>query len=91
MNIGFNRFNFKNYPQLRCQLCSFDETSWFQKGVLHWLWMMANSSVAYFMIDKNRSKEAFLALVKDWEGILVSDYKGFINNGQISGSPAWHT
>jgi transposase len=37
---------------------------------------MANSSVAYFMIHKNRSKEAFQALVQEWEGILVSDNYG---------------
>jgi len=59
-----------------CDVNYIDETSWFQQGVLNWLWVMANRSVAYFMIHKNRSKEAFLALVKDWEGILVSDNYG---------------
>ncbi len=53
-----------------------DETSWFQNGALHWLWVMANRSVAYFMIHKNRSKEAFLELIQDWQGILVSDNYG---------------
>ena len=53
-----------------------DETSWLQGGALNWLWVMVNSTVAYFMIHKNRSKEAFLALVQDWEGILVSDNYG---------------
>lgn len=53
-----------------------DETSWFQNGALNWLWVMANSTVAYFMIHKNRSKEAFLELIQDWEGILVSDNYG---------------
>lgn len=50
-----------------------DETSWFQNGSLNWLWVMVNSSVAYFMIHKNRSKKAFLELIQDWEGILISD------------------
>ena len=50
-----------------------DETSWPLKGALHWLWVLASASVAYFMIHKNRSKEAFKELVKDWTGILVSD------------------
>lgn len=50
-----------------------DETSWLLKGALCWLWVLASTSVAFFMIHKNRSKEAFKALVKDWEGILVSD------------------
>ncbi len=53
-----------------------DETSWFQNGSLNWLWVMVNSTVAYFMIHKNRSKEAFLELIQDWRGILVSDNYG---------------
>ena len=53
-----------------------DETSWFKGGVLRWLWVMANREVAYFMVHKNRSKQAFLALVQDWRGILVSDNYG---------------
>lgn len=53
-----------------------DETSWFKRGGLQWLWVMANASVAYFMIHKNRSKQAFLDLIQDWQGILVSDNYG---------------
>jgi len=53
-----------------------DETSWFQNGKLNWLWVMVNSTVSFFMIHKNRSKEAFLELVQDWDGILVSDNYG---------------
>ena len=53
-----------------------DETSWFRNGTLNWLWVMVNSTVAYFMIHKNRSKEAFLELIQDWRGILVSDNYG---------------
>ena len=60
-----------------------DETSWFMNGTLMWLWTMANATVAYFMIHPNRSKEAFLALIDDWAGILVSDgyglYRKWIN------------
>lgn len=53
-----------------------DETSWLQHGALNWLWVMVNNTVAYFMIHKNRSKEAFLELIQDWEGILISDNYG---------------
>ncbi|MCP3889867.1 MAG: IS66 family transposase [Desulfobulbaceae bacterium] len=53
-----------------------DETSWFQNGALRWLWVMVNSTVAFFMIHQNRSKAAFLELIQDWEGILVSDNYG---------------
>ena len=57
-----------------------DETSWFQQGVLNWLWVMANDTVAYFMIHRNRSKQAFQDLIQDWEGILVSDNYGTYQN-----------
>lgn len=53
-----------------------DETSWLKNGALSWLWVMASSAVAFFMIHSNRSMEAFKSLVKDWEGILVSDGYG---------------
>ncbi|MFP4475778.1 MAG: IS66 family transposase [Desulfatibacillaceae bacterium] len=50
-----------------------DETSWKTESKLKWLWVMANLRVAFFMIHKNRSYEAFCQLVDAWEGILVSD------------------
>jgi transposase len=60
-----------------------DETSWFKENDLHWLWAMVNERVAFYRIDPHRSKEAFEQLVKDWEGILVSDgyglYRKWVN------------
>lgn len=53
-----------------------DETSWFRAGILSWLWVMANSVVAFFMIHPHRDMEAFKSLIGDWEGILVSDGYG---------------
>ena len=50
-----------------------DETSWFRAGILSWLWVMANSAVAFFMIHSKRDTKAFKSLIGDWEGILVSD------------------
>jgi transposase len=47
---------------------------------------MTNVFVAFFMIHKNRSKEAFSALIGAWQGILVSDgyvvYKKWVNKRQ---------
>jgi len=57
-----------------------DETSWFQSGKLQWLWTMVNRTVAFFMIHPNRSKEAFLKLIDDWKGILISDNYGVYVN-----------
>ena len=50
-----------------------DETSWLLHGDRQWLWVMANPAVAYFQIHPNRSKAAFVQLIGDWTGILVSD------------------
>ena len=50
-----------------------DETPWRNCGKLNWLWVMANSVVAFFMVHTNRSRIAFEALVGGWDGILVSD------------------
>jgi transposase len=53
-----------------------DETAWYQHGVLAWLWVMVNTTVALFKVQASRSKAAFEALVKHWAGILVSDGYG---------------
>lgn len=55
---------------------SMDETPWYCQNALQWLWIMATDKVAYYRIDPHRSKEAFLALIEDWQGILVSDGYG---------------
>jgi transposase len=57
-----------------------DETSWFQSETLKWLWVMANTAVSYFMIHSHRSKQAFLALIGNWNGILLSDDYGLYRN-----------
>ena len=63
-----------------------DETSWYQHGVLAWLWVMANTSVAFFSVKASRSKQAFEELVGHWAGILVSDgygvYRKWVNERQ---------
>ena len=53
-----------------------DETPWYCQNALQWLWIMATDKVAYYRIDPHRSKEAFWALIEDWQGILVSDGYG---------------
>ena len=71
----------------RSMLVNFiDETSWYQHGVLAWLWVMANHSVAFFSIKASRSKKAFEELIGHWAGILVSDgygvYRKWVNERQ---------
>ena len=53
-----------------------DETAWYQHGVLAWLWVMVNTTVAFFTVHASRSQAAFEALVERWAGILVSDGYG---------------
>ena len=68
------------------------ETPWKSSGKLNWLWVMANSVVALFMVHPNRSRVAFEALVGGWEGILVSDgYRGYTKTGCMPGKAAWPT
>jgi transposase len=53
-----------------------DETAWYQHGLLAWLWVMVNATVALFKVQAGRSKAAFEALVERWAGIVVSDGYG---------------
>jgi transposase len=53
-----------------------DETAWYQHGVLAWLWVMVNTTVALFSVHASRSRAAFEALIERWAGILVSDGYG---------------
>src|SRR5919199_5097194 len=57
-----------------------DETPWFLTHSLQWLWVMVSDTAALYMIHPRRSKEAFAALIDDWEGILVSDGYGVYQN-----------
>ena len=60
-----------------------DETSWREKGQLRWLWTLVNPMVAFFMVHAKRSRQAFEALIGDWQGILISDgykvYQKWVN------------
>jgi transposase len=53
-----------------------DETAWYQHGVLAWLWVMVNTTVAFFKVQASRNTAAFEALIERWAGILVSDGYG---------------
>jgi transposase len=53
-----------------------DETAWYQHGVLAWLWVMANPTMALFKVQASRNKMAFAALIERWAGLLVSDGYG---------------
>ena len=57
-----------------------DETPWYSQHTLHWLWTMTTDTVSLFLIPPHRSKEAFFALIEQWQGILVSDGYGVYQN-----------
>jgi transposase len=50
-----------------------DETGWCQHGVLAWLWVMVNTTVALLKVQASRSHAAFGALIAHWAGMVVSD------------------
>jgi len=52
------------------EVAHIDGTTFSRKDVLQWLWVMATSNVAFFMIHLRRSRVAFEALIQDWDGIL---------------------
>jgi len=55
---------------------SIDEPPWYCRKALEWRWVMTSARVACSMIHPRRSKEAFAALIDDWEGIRGSDGYG---------------
>ena len=63
-----------------------DETPWYCQNALNWLWTMATDTVTLYLIHPNRSKEAWFDLIKDWQGLLVSDgygvYQDWVNRRQ---------
>ena len=63
-----------------------DETPWYCQNTLQWLWTMATETVSLYLIHPHRSKDAFFALIEDWQGILVSDgygvYQDWVNQRQ---------
>ena len=66
-----------------CKVNCVDETSWYQHGVLAWLWVMVNGTVAFFSVKASRSKAAFEELIGHWAGILVSDGYGEIGRAHV--------
>jgi transposase len=57
----------------RATVNDMDETTGYQQGVLAWLWVMVNPTVAVFTVQASRSQAAFEALIERWAGILVSE------------------
>ena len=63
-----------------------DETPWYCHNTLQWLWTLTTDTVSLYLIHPHRSKEAFAALIEDWQGLLVSDgygvYQNWVNRRQ---------
>lgn len=50
-----------------------DETSWRENKKKAWLWVAVTQMVTVFLIHKNRSKQAAIELLGNFDGILGSD------------------
>ena len=59
---------------------SIDETPWYCHNTLQWLWTLTTDTVSLSLMHPQRSKEAFAALIEDWQGLLVSDGDGVYPN-----------
>ena len=57
----------------KSQVAHADETGWRMMGDTAWLWVATNETVSAFRVDASRGGEAFTALLKGFDGILVSD------------------
>ncbi len=55
---------------------SMDATPWYYQHPLQWLWTMTTESVSLSLMHPQRSKEALLPLIEDWQGLVVSDGYG---------------
>ena len=53
-----------------------DETSWAQRGLSHWLWIIAHQSLCVFTIAEHRTSEVAKTLLQGFQGILHSDRYG---------------
>ena len=53
-----------------------DETSWFHKGELWWLWVMSTPKAVLYKIQSRRNTEAAKALMGEFDGLLGSDRFG---------------
>jgi transposase len=61
-----------------------DETPWYCQNALQWLWTLSTDTVSLYLIHPHRAKDAFAALIEEWQGILVSDgygvYQGWVHH-----------
>src|SRR5205823_7362892 len=55
-----------------------DETGWFQRNRRAWLWVVATSTVARFLVHPRRAAAVAKELLTNFAGVLVSDqYSGY--------------
>ena len=57
----------------KAEAINVDETSWFLKHKLHWLWVAVTDALTVFSIDPNRSRGAFERFLGNFEGFIISD------------------
>ncbi len=50
-----------------------DETGWRHDGHRAWVWVLCSAMGAFFRVDPNRSREAFLRLLPRLEGVIHTD------------------
>lgn len=61
-----------------------DETSWYVNGKMHWLWVFISDKIAIYHIQKSRGKKVPEKMLKNFVGILVSDFYNAYTQGKIN-------
>lgn len=57
-----------------------DETGWYQRANLVWLWTLTSRALAVFRIDPKRGRQAFRDFAGNFDGVLVSDrWKAYLD------------
>jgi len=57
----------------RGPVANVDETSWFLKHRIHWLWIAVTERLTVYHIDSRRSRAAFKRFLGSFEGFIISD------------------
>ncbi|MBF0235923.1 MAG: IS66 family transposase, partial [Desulfamplus sp.] len=60
------------------EIIHIDETPWYEKGVLKWLWVVVSAQIAVFHIGTRKKEELLILITEAFTGWLVSDgYMGY--------------
>ena len=57
----------------QADVAHFDETGWYERHKLAWLWVMVTSTLCLFQVSSRRNRATFAAIAGSFDGVLVTD------------------